>query len=149
MVRRVVSPAVRKLAVSLGVLLCVGPSVGIADAAGRRIYVANAGCTGHSYRPRKITIACGDANFYAARLRYRAYGGPTARATGRLVENKCVPSCVAGKFASYRGSIQLSDVRTCDGRLYYERLSWTFIGTSPNPSRRGSMTIKPQACSGP
>jgi hypothetical protein len=140
---------VRKLHLLAGVLICVAiPSVGIASAARDRIYVANFGCTGHSYKPQRITIACGDGNFYAAHLRYRSYGGPTAKAVGKLVQNDCVPSCVAGKFVSYPGAIKLSQVRACQGRLYYERIAWTFTGASPDPARRGSIGIKPQTCVG-
>ena len=139
----------RKVIVALGI--CVGAVVAIGGgaAASQKIYVANAVCTGHAFKPKAIIIACGDGNFRASHLHYSRYGGRTAKASGTLVENRCVPNCASGKFVSYPGSIKLSDVRTCQGSLYYERIAWTFTGTSPNPSRRGSVTIKPQACGGP
>lgn len=110
-----------------------------------RIYVAAKGCTGHAFQPRQIVIACGDGNFYAAGLHWSAYGGRTARATGRLDSNDCRPSCVAGHFHSYAGAVTLGRVASCHGRLYYDRLTWRFSGHGP--FRNGSVSIRPQACS--
>jgi hypothetical protein len=139
----------RKLWVLIVLCACGATAVGSASAANARIYVANLVCTGNAFKPKRITIACGDANFFASHLHYSRYGGRTAKAVGKLVENNCVPSCVGGRFVAYPGSVKLSDVQTCNGRLYYERIAWTFMATNPNPSRRGSVTIKPQACGGP
>jgi hypothetical protein len=134
--------------VLMSVLLFVGLGVGIASAAGARIYVANVVCVGRAYKPRTITIACGDGQFFAAHLRYKSYGRAFASAAGKLVENDCTPSCAGGRDISYPGRIRLSRIEKCDGGSYYERISWTFTGVSPNPSPRGSVTIKPQAVRG-
>lgn len=140
---------VRKLAFLIGVLLCAGLAAGVAGASTRKIFVANKACTGHTYKPRTIVIACGDGSFYASHLRYRSYGGSTARARGKLVANDCKPSCVAGKFHAYPGRIKLSHVATCNGRRYYERISWTFTGRHDGQRRTGSASIKPDTCAGP
>lgn len=106
-----------------------------------------AGCSGHQWRPSTIIIACGDGNFYATHLRYSAYGGKTARASGSLVDNDCEPDCVGGTFHSYVGSVTLGDVATCDGRLYYDRIWWRFAG--PHPFRDGNVLLAPEACPPP
>jgi hypothetical protein len=140
---------VRNFRLTLGVLLGVLLIVGVAGAAPRRISVANLSCTGQAYRPAQITIECRSGKFYAAHLRYRTYGGATASAVGYLVENNCLPDCTKGMAIESPGTIKLSRVHPCDGRLYYERIAWKFIESRGHPSPRGSGTIKPRACGGP
>lgn len=114
-----------------------------------RIYVASKDCTGHSYRPSSIMIACATGQFYVTGLRYSSYGGPTAVATGTLHLDDCKPDCARGTFRSYPGTIRLARVTACRGLLYYNQISWRYLGTSPTPSRSGSQSIRPQACSRP
>jgi hypothetical protein len=137
--------AVRAVVVSLiaGSFLAAGALPSAAQSP-QRVYVAALLCTGHAMKPRMIFITCGDGNFFAAHLRYTRYGGRTARATGQLVDNNCRPDCAAGKLVSYPGTITLSEIRPCHGRLYYDRISWRFLrGPYPN----GHQNIRPDACS--
>jgi hypothetical protein len=134
---------------TLGVLLSLLLVVGVAGAVPRRIYVANVSCTGHAYRPVQITIECRSGKFYAAHLRYGKYGGASASATAELVENNCLPNCTDGMAIESAGTIKLSDVHSCDGRLYYERIAWKLIESKGYRSPHGSGTIKPRVCGGP
>jgi hypothetical protein len=138
----------RSLRLTLGVLLSLLLVVGIASAVPRRIYVANVSCAGHAYRPMQITIECRSGMFYAAHLRYRKYGGATASATAELVQNNCLPNCTDGMAIESPGTIKLTHVQSCDGRLYYERIAWTLLESSGQPSPHGSGTIKPRVCGG-
>jgi hypothetical protein len=140
---------VRSFRLTLGVLLGLLLVVGVAGAVARRIYVANVSCTGHAYRPRQITIECRDGKFYAAHVRYRTYGGATASAAVDLVANDCLPNCADGMAIESPGTITLSHVQSCDGRLYYERIAWKFIESRGHPSPHGSGTVKPLVCRGP
>jgi len=49
-------------------------------------------------------------------------------------------------FPSYRGRMRLSHVAACQGRLYYDEISWWFLGRSPAPARTGTQNITPEAC---
>jgi hypothetical protein len=140
---------VRSFRLTLGVLLSLLLVVGIAGAVTRRTYVANVSCSGHAYRPAQITIQCRSGKFYAAHVRYRKYGGATASATAELVENDCLPNCTKGMAIESLGTIKLSHVQSCDGRLYYERIAWKLIESRGQRSPHGSGTIKPRACGGP
>jgi hypothetical protein len=132
------------LAVALLVVL-------LADAAGagprfhgRRVYVASKACTGHTYRPRQIILACGDAGFYATGVAYRVYGDRTAVASAQLHVHNCVPNCAQSAFHAYPGKLTLLAVVRCsDGRLYYSRARYRFAGVNPYGPSSGSANIEP------
>jgi hypothetical protein len=98
--------------------------------------------------PVQITIECRSGMFYAAHLRYRKYGGASASATAELVQNICLPNCTDGMAIESPGTIKLSHVQSCEGRLYYERIAWKLIESRGHRSPHGSRTIKPRACGG-
>jgi hypothetical protein len=98
----------------------------------QRIYVANKDCRGHTFRPEKITLACGDNNLYATEVHFfkgasEVYGSPKADASATIHENDCKPDCVSGKFLVDKGALILKRVVRCrDGRLYYSRAEYAF-----------------------
>lgn len=90
------------------------------SAASSPVYVANNACRGHAVRPSKIVLACGDGRVWATNLRFSAYGGGTAWASGSLHYIVCQPNCAQGwvmKFVPTR--IQLTKIVRCAGRRYY------------------------------
>lgn len=92
-----------------------------------RVFVAAEGCRGHAYKPRKMVLACADANLYVTELSYSSYGAREAKASGRFHVNDCTPNCAGGRFHTYRGSVRLSDVVRCaDGRRYFSRARYSF-----------------------
>lgn len=92
-----------------------------------RVFVAAEGCCGHVYKPRKVVLACADANLYVTELSYSSYGDREAKAGGRFHLNDCTPNCAGGRFHTYRGSIRLFDVVRCaDGRRYFSRARYSF-----------------------
>jgi hypothetical protein len=89
---------------------------------GERVYIANQACAGHTYKPSRVTLACGDGNLYATGIAYSAYGQRVAVATATMHLNDCVPNCAIGRFHSYKGSLRFRDLVRCkDGLLYYSR----------------------------
>jgi hypothetical protein len=98
------------------------------------VYVASEVCMQHHVRPARIFIACGDGNFYASGLTYSSYGGGVSRARGTLTQNTCTPACFDGSFVSRPGTIQLSHIAVCQGRFYYDEISWRFLQPSPFPA---------------
>ncbi|HEY5343435.1 MAG TPA: hypothetical protein VIJ66_07225 [Solirubrobacteraceae bacterium] len=54
----------------------------------QRVYVANKDCRGHTFRPEKIILACGDGNLYVTEVHFfkgtsEVYGSPQADAHTR------------------------------------------------------------------
>jgi hypothetical protein len=63
-------------------------------------------------RPTKIVLACADYNSYVDKLSWSSWTARGATGHGTLVENDCTPSCVAGKFYSYRVVVELGKAVT-------------------------------------
>ena len=49
--------------------------------------------------------------------------------------NDCVPYRAAGHFTPYRVKLRLWRIRSCDGRLQYLSLRWTYVGSKPSGPR--------------
>ncbi len=90
-------------------------------------------------QPTEIVLACADFNSYVDKLSWSIW--TTCRAVGRgtLVENDCTPSCVAGKFYSYRVVVELGKaVPTHYGLLF---TTYKVIADAPiRPMRSGKLT---------
>jgi hypothetical protein len=130
-----------RLSFTVAALLLLASLPGLARASrGERVYVASSGCSGHAYKPSRITLACADGNLYATGISYRGYGQNVARASATIHLNDCTPNCAAGHFHSYRGTLSLRDIVRCsDGRLYYSRARYGFAG----PHGAGLADIEP------
>ena len=59
-------------------------------------------------RPRALTIACADDGIALVDLRWSGWGAETARASGELQDNPCVPSCVASRQVQYPVRVAVS-----------------------------------------
>jgi hypothetical protein len=81
--------------------------------------------------PRELVLACGDANYLLANLKWRGWGKPTATATGVAQANTCTPNCAAGKFRSYRMTAAASKLTTCGKARYYATLTIVYPGARP------------------
>lgn len=131
------------LGVALLTLALLGCPSGAAGSR-QRVFIAASGCTGHTYRPTRVTLACGDGNLYATAIVYRGYGGRTAPASATIHINNCLPDCAAGSFKVYRGTLSFSAIVRCaDGRLYYSRARYGFAA----PHGSGTADVEPiQRC---
>lgn len=106
----------------------------------RRVFVA-ARCTDHVLKPRKIILACADANLYASSIAWQSYGGSEAVGQALMHINDCSPSCVSGHFHTFRSQIRLRRIVRCsDGRLYYTRARYEGVA---GPKRWSVSYIKP------
>lgn len=89
----------------------------VAHPPGRTVIVQCAGT--RRARPRQIVLACADANWGVARLRWRSWGARRAVARGLAYANTCTPNCAAGRFVHYRVRVVARRlVRTALGRRY-------------------------------
>jgi hypothetical protein len=142
-----VAPHTRVLTFVLAVLVVLGAANGASGDPrfhGGRVYVANRACTGRSYRPASIVLACGDAGLYATAIRYRYYGGKKAQAAATLYTHSCIPNCAQSAFHPFPGTITFADVVRCEGTLYYSRARYHFINGAPyGGPASGSARIEP------
>ena len=76
-------------------------------------------------KPRKIAFNKYD---YATRVRWRGWGGSTAKARGRGHVFLCTSSCAAGFYSIRNVSIRAYRIRLCNGRRQYTRLRWGYSG---------------------
>lgn len=51
--------------------------------------------------PRDFVLACADGNSALSKMVWNSWTPAMAGATGALVQNDCIPSCVGGHFHSY------------------------------------------------
>jgi hypothetical protein len=80
-------------------------------------------CRHGEVRPDAIILACGDGTSALSHLRWRTWGGRTARATGTLSYVDCTPSCAEGTQHHAHASLRLTTRHHCKGHggLYYTR----------------------------
>ena len=78
--------------------------LGLPAAAGAIIikptYVTN--CHEAVYKPRSITLSCGDASTLLRKLSWTRWRANSANGNGQYAVNPCNPNCAAGKFKSTR-----------------------------------------------
>jgi hypothetical protein len=98
-------------------------------------------------RPTKIVLACADYNSYVDKLSWSSWTERGATGNGTLVENDCTPSCVAGKFFSYRVVVELGKAVT----TRYGLLFTTYKVSARSPIRpmhtdtlTGTFATKPE-----
>jgi hypothetical protein len=87
-------------------------------------------------RPAKVTIACGDANFYLDRLRWSSWGAKRATAAGTAHVKDCTPNCAAGRFHTYAATLAVSQPTRCHGRTVFTRVAWRFTKAPPSGQPR-------------
>lgn len=105
-----------------------------------RVFIAAEGCDGHLYKPRKVILACADANLYVTGLHYSAYRGREAKANGVFHLNDCTPDCAGGRFHAHGGTIRFFDVVRCaDGRRYFSQARYSF----PSKGGKGTANVEP------
>jgi hypothetical protein len=122
----------------------VGGAVGAGAAGGGKVFVEpylNQGPA--QVRPHEILLAeDGTLSLYA--IHYESYGGATATATGRGYTRGCVPDCAQGKVLRPRAKIRLSQVTSCEGKMIYARLQYSFTGAIPSGfKRRATYDLRP------
>jgi hypothetical protein len=91
-------------------------------------------CYEGAYRPSRVIIACGDANYQLRGLRWRSWNRAVATARGIAWVNDCVPFCFNGTFRSYAVRVRASRIRRCshdEDRYRYTRLRITYVGSRP------------------
>jgi hypothetical protein len=90
---------------------------------------------GPSVRPTRITFAA-DGNDSVSGLRWQAWGGSVARATGVDHFDNCTPSCAQGHTVTIPARVTLSDPGDGYGWYVYQCYRLSFVGRSTAPGER-------------
>lgn len=93
-------------------------------------------CTTPKIEPKRITLACGDANALLKKLEWSEWGGEKAKGTGWFAVNDCDPNCADGHFITYGAKVKLKEIETdakCGGQQVdlYTHAKIKFIGEVP------------------
>jgi hypothetical protein len=109
------------------------PATASAGNTNLRVYVSN--CETQVYKPKTITVFCGDAGVIINKIKYSSYGAKTAAGTGTAVVNLCEPNCAAGKTKNYKVKFKLSQVTQCGDSYQFRKLQMTYVGAKPKGDR--------------
>lgn len=96
-------------------------------------------CRSPRYRPKHVTIACGDGNLYVTGIHWRHWNGPQAFGTGLGHYNDCTPYCAVGHFHTQAITVRAYRPVYCTDvdKWQYSRLAYTFVGPSTLRGDRG------------
>lgn len=82
-------------------------------------------------KPKSIVLACADAGYGLAALRWRGWGSARATATGSALANDCTPNCAAGRFHTFAVTVVADRLTRCGAARYYARLELVYPGARP------------------
>jgi hypothetical protein len=98
-------------------------------------------------RPRTLTLACADDGLGLTGLRWTGWGAEQARASGRIVDNPCVPSCVASRQVEYPVRVTVSNLVI---GAHHAAYAWVRIrATGPHPPHTPQAVSQSLETSGP
>jgi hypothetical protein len=87
--------------------------------------------------PTELVLACGDAGDELAHLHWHGWGDASATATGSLIAETCVPSCVAGGTKTYPVRVTVRGLGLEGAHAAYRQLEATsHRGAVPGLGRR-------------
>ena len=110
------------------------PAVALAAPGPKTVYAIT--CLRETYKPKQITVACGDGTVRVSKLKWTSWSSTQANASGVYLVNKCNPDCASGRTQSFPVKITLSRPKSCPGRKHkaFGRLSYTFGSKHPKPT---------------
>jgi hypothetical protein len=117
-----------RLLAAVTILLGVACTAGTALASER---IAISDCGKLVERPRDLTLTCADANYRLTGLVWASWGGARARGAGSVSSNDCTPYCAAGKFHTYRVTVEASAPKACAKGRRYTVLTIRYPGSRP------------------
>lgn len=121
-----------RICVLIGVI--AAPAVALAAPGPKTVYAIN--CLQEKFKPKQITVACGDGAVSVSKLKWTSWSRTQAQASGVYQVNSCKPDCAAGHERSFPVTITLSRPKTCPGRKHkaFGRLSYKFGASRPKPT---------------
>lgn len=97
------------------VLACVlaVPAVALAAGSAGQPYVSN--CSKAVYKPKRMTLACGDGTVSLSGLKWTSWSSQQASGHGTENVDSCKPDCVSGKVKHTAAAVTLSRPAQCKG----------------------------------
>lgn len=122
-----------RLAVLLTLLAL--PVVALAASGSGRVLVPN--CNKAQYKPKELTLACGDGSNFIRSLKWSSWTRTRASGTGVDEVNDCTPDCAAGRFKGYPVSVTLSKPKSCRNvkQKVFGHILETYGGSHPGRGR--------------
>jgi hypothetical protein len=95
-------------------------------------------CLQETFKPKQITVACGDGAVRVSKLKWTSWSTTQAQASGVYQVDRCNPDCASGATQSFPVKITLSRPKACPGHKHkaFGRLSYTFGSKRPKPTPR-------------
>jgi hypothetical protein len=114
-------------------------SSALAMSAGRTYVTSD--CSGASFKPRAIVLACGDAGLVVRKLQWTQWGTKKAHGAGLGEEKICRPNCAAGKVGKEAMKVVLSKPRLCpqDEKRHFTKLHYKWIPAAPEGPKQGNI----------
>jgi hypothetical protein len=124
--------------------MAAAPSVALATTATSSGKPFAINCYKEQFKPKRITIACGDAGIWLSKLKWSSWGSANAKGAGTYNQNDCTPDCADGKIKSYPVDVTLSKPKSCPGQtqLAFKRAALTFTGALPPGPGAGKLTFR-------
>jgi hypothetical protein len=149
-------PMLGASAVALGVAAATATAgtsrapVRASTASASRTVVYN--CLKHTQvRPKSFVFTCADSNNYLSKLSWSNWTPTLATATGNQVVNDCLPTCVKGKFHSYRAVAifwRKEPVAHHPGEKYFTRVTLLYPAAHPPAYKHGKPVPGPDSSTG-
>jgi hypothetical protein len=76
----------------------------------------------HTVRPSNLYLSA-DGTLFVGNVRWTAWGGQVAKGYGRAEFHGCSPSCAAAPDHHARALVRLSDIKRCQHRSWYSRVT--------------------------
>jgi hypothetical protein len=126
----------RLLRISALIGVIAVPAVALAAPGPKTVFAIN--CLREQFKPKQITIACGDGTVRVSRLKWTSWSSSQAKASGVYKVDRCNPDCASGRTQSFPVTITLSRPKSCPGHKHkaFGRLSYAFGAKHPKPTPR-------------
>lgn len=125
MKRIIITLGALALAAGLSLGLVGGPA-GTASASTVSVVYRGLGDRVPHVRPGYVTTSMSGPS--AWNLHWSRWNARSARATGTLIVNDCVPYCAQGTISRYKLVVTLSGVKYHNGRRYFSVMGWHVPG---------------------
>jgi hypothetical protein len=101
-------------------------------------------CERGKYKPARVLVSCGDANFRVRGITWSSWTAQEARGRGTALVSDCEPNCVEGTFKRYPVRLRAFRPRESGGCVpgsLFTRFAWRFPGRKPAGPRTGTETL--------
>lgn len=118
-----------KIAIPVALLAAV-PAAALAASSTRALAI---NCSQEQFKPKRITIACGDAGIWLSKLKWSKWSNTSATATGTYNQNTCKPNCAAGHIKRTAVKVTLSTPKACSiqANPAFRHAALSYTGTRP------------------